>query len=42
MLKRVVQNKVIHSFKPTFTKEIDEKRGKEICELCDELDETEL
>ena len=34
---------VIHSFKPTSTKEIYEKWGKGVCEFCDEqLKETEL
>ena len=34
--KKAVQENVIHSFKPTSTKEIYEKWGKGVCEFCDE------
>ncbi|CAO2814191.1 unnamed protein product, partial [Amaranthus hypochondriacus] len=43
MCKKAVQEDVIHSFKPTSTKEIYEKLEKGVCEFCDEqLEETEL
>ena len=37
MFQRAVQNDIIHSFKPTSTKEIYEKIGKGICEFCYEF-----